>query len=79
MKTMPTIIAILFSLCLSTVVFAQEKEDVTKYDFDDDVVQGDLLVPEGTIVPGRSGERSTSLIKVRGHFVPEMLKSVERI
>jgi hypothetical protein len=49
----------------------------TTYDFDDDLVTGDLVRPDGEqLVVRRSGRRS-SLITIREHFIPEMLKSVE--
>ena len=60
-----------------SVVNAQEYAEKTEYSFDDDVVTGDLVRPDGetTVVRKRGKERS--LIRVRQHFIPEMLKSVE--
>lgn len=57
---------------------AQEEEGgATTYDFDDDLVSGDLVRPDGEqLVVRRRGRRGT-LIRPREHFVPEMLKSVE--
>ena len=54
-----------------------ETQDVTEYKFSDDVVEGDLLRPDGTIVPGGPKHPTRSLIRVRKHFIPEMLKTVE--
>ena len=54
-------------------------QDVTRYKFDDDIVPGTLIRPDGTLVPGRRRGPSRSLIKVRAQFVPEMLLSVEDI
>ncbi len=51
----------------------------TVYDFDDDIVEGDLIRPEGELVDTRKGAKHSSLIKIRTHFVPEMLKSAEDI
>lgn len=51
----------------------------TVYDFDDDIVEGDLIRPEGELVDTRKGAKHSSLIKIRPHFVPEMLKSAEDI
>jgi len=51
----------------------------TTYDFDDDLVQGDLVRPDGeNLMVRRRGARQ-SLIKIREHFVPELLKSVENL
>jgi len=49
----------------------------TEYSFDDDVVQGDLVRPDGEIQVGRHKGKQSSLIKVRDNFIKEMLKSVE--
>jgi hypothetical protein len=51
----------------------------TRYDFDDDLVEGELLRPEGDFIGTRRGARHSSLIKVRENFIPEMLKSAEDI
>jgi hypothetical protein len=57
---------------------AQEKDSgATSYDFDDDLVTGDLMRPDGEqLLVRRRGNRA-SLIQIREHFIPEMLKSVE--
>ncbi|MBN2714757.1 MAG: hypothetical protein JXX14_02815 [Deltaproteobacteria bacterium] len=68
---------ILFTLGVAAL--AQDAPDTTEYRFDDDVVQGDLISPDGIVLVGRKKDASGSLVKVRKHFVPEMLKSVERI
>ncbi|MBI2894770.1 MAG: hypothetical protein HYY06_14540 [Deltaproteobacteria bacterium] len=51
----------------------------TTYDFEDDIVQGDLVRPDGEMALARRRGRQSSLIRVREHFVPEMLKSVENL
>lgn len=51
----------------------------TTYNFDDDIVQGDLVRPDGEMALARRRGRQSSLIRVREHFVPEMLKSVENL
>ena len=51
----------------------------TSYDFEEDLVQGDLVRPDGeNLMVRRRGARE-SLIKIREHFVPELLKSVENL
>jgi len=49
----------------------------TAYDFDDDLVTGDLVRPDGELLSVRRRGNRASLIQVREHFIPEMLKSVE--
>lgn len=51
----------------------------TVYDFDDDVVEGDLVRPDGEFVGSRRAAKHSSLIKIRENFIPEMLKSAEDI
>jgi hypothetical protein len=70
----------LFSLTVSSAR-AQEAAggNATTYDFEDDLVQGDLVRPDGeNLMVRRRGARE-SLIKIREHFVPELLKSVENL
>ena len=57
------------------VVYKQK----TVYDFDDDVVEGDLVRPDGEFIDTRRGGKISSLIKIRQHFIPEKLKSAEDI
>ena len=49
----------------------------TTYDFEDDLVTGDLVRPDGEQLIVRRRGRRSSLIQIREHFIPEMLKSVE--
>lgn len=82
------------TLLAPTLVFAQAKgakpakaqegggdqyQKTTKYDFEDDVVTGDLVRPDGELIDSRRGAKHSSLIKIRQHFIPEMLKSAEDI
>lgn len=66
-------------LVLTGSASAQEGGDATTYDFDDDLVQGDLVRPDGELLNVRRRGRRASLIRVREHFIPEMLKSVENL
>jgi hypothetical protein len=60
-------------------VQAQDGGGSTSYDFEDDLVQGDLVRPDGeNLMVRRKGARE-SLIKIREHFIPELLKSVENL
>jgi hypothetical protein len=51
----------------------------TVYDFDDDVVEGELMRPDGEYIDTRRKAKHSSLIKIRENFIPEMLKSAEDI
>lgn len=79
MKRFVVSIVGMFCILASTSVFAQEYADSTEYSFDDDVVEGDLVRPDGEMTVVRKKGKQRSLIRVRQHFVPEMLKSVEDI
>lgn len=57
----------------SGVVYKKE----TVYDFDDDLVEGALVKPDGTLIGGELHGKTSSLIKIRADFIPEMIKSVE--
>ncbi len=61
---------------IASVASAQES---TTYDFEDDLVTGDLVRPDGEMLQVRRRGRRASLIRVREHFIPEMLKSVENL
>lgn len=52
-------------------------EGTTTYDFEDDLVTGDLVRPDGELLNVRRRGSRSSLIRIREHFIPEMLKSVE--
>jgi hypothetical protein len=80
------LVALILTAAVSTV-YAQKaggSGDVTfkkktVYDFDDDVVEGDLVRPDGDFVNVRGGARYGTLIAIRRDFIPEMLKSAEDI
>jgi hypothetical protein len=51
----------------------------TVYDFDDDVVEGDLVRPDGEFIDSRKSAKHSSLIKIRENFIPELIKSANDI
>ena len=51
----------------------------TSYDFEDDLVEGELVRPEGEFIDTRKKSKHSSLIRIREHFIPEMLRSVNDI
>jgi hypothetical protein len=86
MKKLLTVIGFLgLSLFLAPAAMAQDAggggggEAATTYDFEDDLVTGDLVRPDGELLNVRRRGRRASLIRVREHFIPEMLKSVENL
>lgn len=47
------------------------------YDFSGDTIEGDLVKPEGSTVDARDFAKHSSLINIRKHFIPEIIKSAE--
>jgi len=52
---------------------------VQRFDYDDDEVTGELAGPEGIYLDGEPVVRQPSLIELRTHFLPELLKTLEDI
>lgn len=50
---------------------------VKVYDFSGDTIEGDLVKPEGSTVDARDFAKHSSLIRIRQHFIPEIIKSAE--
>ena len=79
MKKLVIVVGMVGSMSLVTgVALAQDNADTT-YVFEDDLVNGDLVRPDGEMLNVRRRGRRASLIRVREHFIPEMLKSVENL
>jgi hypothetical protein len=49
------------------------------FTFGDELVQSSLRVSDGATARGRVPRSGATLIRHRAHFVPEMLRSVERL
>ncbi len=71
-------VLLLFTTAVASAQGVQYAEK-TEYSFDDDVVTGDLVRPDGELTIVRKKGKERSLIRVRQHFIPEMLKSVENL
>jgi hypothetical protein len=60
---------------------AGEANDARKkaknYDFTADEIDGDRVRPDGTTIFGVQSTRHASLIRLRQHFIPEIVKSAE--
>jgi hypothetical protein len=84
-RTLLKIVAFSFlSLAVVGIAPAYGQDNVqykkeTKYDFDDDMVEGDLVKPDGEMIGAAGKAKHSSLIKIRQNFIPEMLKSAEDI
>ena len=51
-----------------------DEEQTTRYIFDDDALEGEVLNPDGTMIMHRPQPKMPSLISLRGHFVPELIR-----
>ncbi|MEE9384729.1 MAG: hypothetical protein V3V08_15100 [Nannocystaceae bacterium] len=56
------------------VAFKGSKGGSTVYDFEDDNVDGEILRPEGALVNAKGGLKHASLITLRRHFLPQLIK-----
>lgn len=75
-----TFVAALMLLGVPAGALADEPgENVTQYSFVDELVQGDLTNPNGEVLTVRPRGERQSLVRARPHFIPELLKSVERL
>ena len=82
---MRKLVIIVAVLGLSGVAYAQKKDaqpaggsgKVKVYDFSGDTIEGDLIKPEGSTVDARDFAKHSSLIRIRTHFIPEIIKSAE--
>ena len=81
MKTIISLICACTFAITATAALAQQPEtqDVTEYKFNDEIVPGSLLRPDNTVIFSRTTGKTRSLIRIRKHFIPHMLKSVENI
>ncbi len=54
--------------------FRGQQGGATVYDFEDDNVDGEVLSPEGALISSRGRSKHASLITIRPHFIPELIK-----
>ncbi|MEM6274230.1 MAG: hypothetical protein AAF735_03220 [Myxococcota bacterium] len=52
---------------------------VTKIDFSEGLIEGDLMRPEGSYVVSRKASRFSKLIRVRQNFVRELMFSYSEL
>ena len=79
MKKLFIVVGLVASTSLLASTGLAQDDAETTYDFEDDLVTGDLVRPDGEMLNVRRRGRRASLIRVREHFIPEMLKSVENL
>ena len=92
LKTLAAITLVVGAALIALPALAEDKKDpapvpdpktaaVTVYDtWNDHLVPGDLQVPDGTYVSGKNKkDKAGTLITVRTHFIPEMIKSVQKL
>ncbi|MDX9719772.1 MAG: hypothetical protein RBU37_03430 [Myxococcota bacterium] len=79
MKRFTTVcfLGLALSLLFGSFAMAQDAPKVKEISFEDDTIEGDLMMPQSTNIRGMGEDELTSLIKAREDFVDEMLKSVE--
>jgi len=83
---MRTLLVLLALVTLVGVASADDKSKkgdaggngkVKVYDFSGDTIEGDLIKPEGSTVDARDFAKHSTLINIRKHFIPEIIKSAE--
>jgi len=52
---------------------------VKVYDFSGDTIEGDRILPGGSTVDVYVIGKHASLIRIRSHFIPEIIKSAENL
>ena len=74
--------ALVALVLLALPALAQEAEQEGQLvertiDFSDEIVQGELVRPEGDLIEGQRQRDSASLIMIREHFIDKMIQSAE--
>ncbi len=65
---------------LASTAYAEPRtppSEVTRYEFGDQLVPGDLLRADGVVLQTRGPSQRSSLVVVRASFVSELLKGVQ--
>ncbi|RMG99753.1 MAG: hypothetical protein D6705_02225 [Deltaproteobacteria bacterium] len=58
----------------AAALVGRDASGTTIYDFEDDNVEGEVLSPEGANIASRGRVKHASLIQIRPHFLPELIK-----
>ncbi|MCL2325171.1 MAG: hypothetical protein FWC40_01510 [Proteobacteria bacterium] len=78
MKKLMTVGTVVGLLVLSSVAFAQDKK-MTEISFEDDRIEGDLMMPTSSNISIKELDELSSLIKAREDFVDEMRKTIDEL
>lgn len=71
-------LALTLSLAMTAPALAQGPvDDYTAYDFEDDLVLGDLVRPDGELVTTARRFHRVGLIRVRDNFIDRLLRTAE--
>lgn len=54
--------------------YVGEEGQTSVYEFADDKLTGEHLSPDGSLIPWRRPTQHPSLIDLRGHFMPELVR-----
>ncbi len=75
------VIGVVLCLTAGELAIAEESEahDTTEYKFTDEIITGETDRPLGVGITGGRRPKEISLIRLRGHFVTQLIKSVEDI
>ena len=80
MKKSIAVCTFLGAMLISGIAFAQDDESkMQTISFEDDRVEGELMMPNTGTVSGHEMEELSSLIKAREDFVDEMRKTVDEM
>ncbi len=63
----------------SAAMSGQNSAGATVYDFEDDNVDGEILSPDGALISSRGRSKHASMITIRPHFIPELIKMARDI
>ena len=67
------------ALFVSGVAYAQDDTKMQTISFEDDRIEGDLMMPNQSNIGAHELEELSSLIKAREDFVDEMRKTVDEL
>ncbi|MBQ8035679.1 MAG: hypothetical protein IJ268_01680 [Proteobacteria bacterium] len=71
-------IVVLAAMLFSSTAFSEEPK-MTSISFEDDRIEGDLMVPNQSNINVKELDELSSLIKAREDFVDEMRKTVDEL
>jgi hypothetical protein len=79
MRRLASWLLIVVSMLWALPLLAQDSDEPseTTYDFDDDVVEGQLVRPDGDMISGNVRGRISSLITIREEFIDKLIESVD--